>query len=71
MKNIVNNERKKILMNVGYSNEIGEEMDIRDFQRSIEFNAHNDKITKLLLVKENSIILTTSACDKKLKLWNL
>ena len=46
-------------------------MDIRDFQRSIEFNAHNDKITKLLLVKENSIILTTSANDKKLKLWNL
>lgn len=51
MKNIVNNEKKKILSNVGYSNSCGDEIDIKDFQRSIRFSAHNDKVTKLLLVK--------------------
>jgi hypothetical protein len=46
-------------------------MNINKFKNSVKFDAHKDKIDKLLLVKENSIILSTSSLDKKLKLWSL
>ena len=69
-KTTIYHQKKKILVN-GYSNDGILPMDINNFNNFIKFEAHKDKIDKLLLVKENSIILSTSTIDKKLKLWSL
>lgn len=45
-------------------------MSLTEFRNKRRFNAHGEKIDQLLLIKENSIILTTSA-DKKLKVFSL
>jgi hypothetical protein len=45
-------------------------MSLNEFKNKKRFVAHGEKIDQLLLIKENSIILTTSG-DKKLKVWSL
>ncbi len=39
------------------------------FKNQIKIDAHSNRVERLLLVKENSIILSVST-DKKLKLWS-
>jgi hypothetical protein len=45
-------------------------MSLNEFKNKKRFVAHGEKIDQMLLIKENSIILTTSG-DKKLKVWSL
>ncbi len=45
-------------------------MSLFEFKNQNKFSAHEEKIDQLLLIKENSIILTTST-DKKMKVWSI
>jgi hypothetical protein len=45
-------------------------MSLNEFKNKKRFVAHGENIEQMLLIKENSIILTTSG-DKKLKVWSL
>ncbi len=69
-KTLISNERNKMLSNQGFSNSHAETINIFEFKNQNRFSAHEEKIDQLLLIKENSIILTTSA-DKKMKVWSI
>lgn len=43
---------------------------MNDFRNTKRFLAHGEAVDQILFIKENSIILTTSA-DKKLKVFSL
>jgi hypothetical protein len=53
----------------GFSNHEAPSFPLQNLKRKTKFEAHQHKVDKVLMIKENSVLLSTGG-DKRLKLWS-